>query len=114
MGKFLYGSPPEQFTMDDRALMHLQMVIFAKLRRGESFPFTLEFDASSGGGRSSVWISPATAMHFRFEGGHRPSVNKAWLEALMVLANTPDGLRVLPEPAETGPVPVIPSTHVQH
>ncbi|WP_439958202.1 DUF7882 family protein, partial [Salmonella enterica] len=44
MGKFIYeGSVKTE--IEDRALTHLQLVITAKLRRGEPFPFSWREDA---------------------------------------------------------------------
>ena len=40
MGYFLYADN-RQIKLDDRALVHLQIVIIDKLRRGESFSLTL-------------------------------------------------------------------------
>ncbi len=49
MGKFIYegGSKVE---LEDRAITHVQLVVTAKLRRGEPFPFPWREDASAVGG----------------------------------------------------------------
>jgi hypothetical protein len=71
MGKFTYQTGT-RVDFEDRVLAHLQVVISNKLRRGESFVFTCR----------------------------APSLNRAWIEALAVTANSPNGLYVIPEPAE--------------
>lgn len=100
MGKFIYGTPSVSIDFDDRVLAHLKAVIVAKLRRNESFTFSWEYEASSGSGHTSVWLNPAIPVQFDFLGSRAPRLNKAWLEELIQLANSPAGLRVTPEPAE--------------
>ena len=39
MGILHYGAPPASFTIDDRTLAHLELVIMAKLRRRENLSF---------------------------------------------------------------------------
>jgi hypothetical protein len=107
MGQFVYGSVPERITMDDRALAHVKLVILAKLRRNEAFAFNVEYDGESGGGRTTLWLAPSIQLQFKFDGSRPPAVNKAWLDALMHSANSPEGLRVLAEPPETAVVPPI-------
>jgi hypothetical protein len=99
MGKFFYegGTKTE---LEDRALIHLQMVMTAKLRRGEPFAFTWREDVSVGGGRTTVWIHPGSALVFKFDGSRQPSINRDWIEALAFTANAPSGLYLVPEPAE--------------
>jgi len=99
MGKFSYQTGT-RVDFEDRVLAHLQVVISNKLRRGESFVFTWRDDASIGDGRTSVWLNPSVAMSFKYYGSRAPSLNRAWIEALAVTANSPNGLYVIPEPAE--------------
>lgn len=97
MGKFTYeGNVTADF--DDRLLAHLQAVIMAKVRRGESFPFTWKDDMSLGGGRTTVYIHPHASMIFKFHGGRSPQLNPAWLHVLTYNANSGRGLYVSPEP----------------
>lgn len=98
MGRFIYQTNIRT-EIEDRPLAHIQYVIGAKLRRGESFFFSWKDDNSIGGGRTSVWISPSTQLVIRFHGGRPPTLNRAWLEALTETANSPSGLYVVPEPA---------------
>lgn len=99
MGKFIYeGSVKTE--IEDRTLTHLQLVITAKLRRGEPFPFSWREDPSVGGGRTTVWMQPSGSLVFKYYGSRQPSINRAWIEALAFTANSPGGLYVVPEPAE--------------
>jgi hypothetical protein len=98
VGRLLYGSPPVAFDLDDRVLAHVEIVVLAKLRRNESFAFSL---AGKGDARTSIWVSPASDLQFEYTiANHK--INRAWLELLIESANTPAGLRVSPEP-ETNP-----------
>jgi hypothetical protein len=99
MGKLTYESTIK-VDFDDRLLAHLQLVISEKLRRGECFHFTWKDDASIGDGRTSVWVHPNLNLTYKFYGGRRPAINRAWIQALMYTANSPTGLYVVPEPAE--------------
>jgi hypothetical protein len=101
MGQFVYGNPSVAVDFDDRVLAHLKAVVLAKVRRGESFTFSWEFTAAAGSGHSSIWINPTIALQFDFLGNREPRLNRAWVEELMHLANTPAGLRPTPEPPET-------------
>jgi hypothetical protein len=102
VGKFIYGTPSIAVDFDDRVLAHLKVVILAKIRRGESLLFSWEYAASAGSGHSSVWIHPTIPLQFDFLGSREPRLNRAWIEELVRLSNTPAGLRVTPEPPETG------------
>ena len=85
-------------TIDDRVLAHLQVVIWAKLRRGESFAFSWSESVSEGSGRKSIWISPSIALAFEYFGSRTPVLNPAWIQALTKSANSTGGLHVVPEP----------------
>jgi len=86
-------------TFEDRLLAHLQVVIWAKVRRGESFAFTWDDQQRAGYGRSSIWISPNISLAFQYFGSRTPAVNRAWIEALTKSANSAGGLQVVPEPS---------------
>lgn len=104
MGKFIYEGGVKT-EIEDRALTHLQLVITAKLRRGEPFPFSWREDPSVGGGRTTVWIQPGSSLVFKYFGSRQPSVNRAWIEALAFTANAPAGLYLVPEPQDSGEAP---------
>jgi hypothetical protein len=101
MGRFSYG---EKITVDfdDRLLTHLQAVIAAKLRRGESFMFTWVDDDSIGDGHTSVWVNPTVTVAFKYFGKRQAALNRAWIEQLMMTANSTTGLRVIAEPQNGG------------
>lgn len=93
MGKLYYG-PQSTFEFDDRTLVHLRSVIVAKLIRQESFVFSW----SDGEHKRSIWMHPAMHLVFAFDTDTEQEMNRAWLELLAELANTPAGLRLAPEP----------------
>lgn len=101
MGKFVYGRDTSA-TFEDRLLLHLQLVIGMKLRRGESFTFSWKHDPSVDDGRTTVWLHPRSSIVFTYSGSRRSQVNRAWLEALMFTANQPAGLHVVPEQLDIG------------
>lgn len=86
---------------DDRALAHLQFVIAAKLRRGESFNFSWSSGAADVAARTTIWMHPAIPLVYEFGVGEAPAINRAWIEVLMVAANSVNGLSLVPEPAES-------------
>jgi hypothetical protein len=100
MGEFIYGTPSISVEFDDRVLAHLKAVIIAKVRRGESFTFSWEYTVAKGSGHSSIWIHPTIPLQFDFAGGKEPILNRAWIEELVRLSNSPAGLRVIPEPRD--------------
>jgi hypothetical protein len=97
MGTLTYDST---LTVDfeDRVLAHLQLVIGAKLRRNEAFYFSWKDDTSIGNGRSTLWMHPTIPLHYKYHGGRPPSINRAWVDELMLTANTPAGLQLVSEP----------------
>ena len=103
MGTLLYGNAGIVITFDDRALMHLQIVISTKLRRRESFVFTWTDSADEGSGRSAIWLDPTSTLYYRYFGSRTPSINREWVEALMLSANSAGGLIFTAEPAPLTP-----------
>ena len=97
MGKLTYDSNLTA-DFDDRALAHIQLVIGAKLRRGESFYFSWRDDPLTGGGRSTIWIHPGIALSYKYFGSKAPTLNRAWVEALSLSANSASGLQIVAEP----------------
>lgn len=98
MGALVYGNSGILISFDDRALMHLQIVISTKLRRRESFLVSWNETVASGSGRRSIWIDPASTLYFQYLGSRIPTINKAWIDDLMLSANSAGGLFVMPEP----------------
>ncbi|MGC5224599.1 hypothetical protein ACPW96_18700 [Micromonospora sp. DT81.3] len=107
MGRFAYDAIVS-IDFEDRLLAHLQVVIGAKIRRGESFHFSWKDDPSTGRGRTIVWVHPRCPIVFKFYGSGRPRINRAWVEALTIAADSPGGLHLVPEPPEH---PVVDSGH---
>ncbi|GAB2985863.1 DUF7882 family protein [Frigoribacterium salinisoli] len=103
MGYFIYDGGTAEVQMEDRVLAHLQIVIISKLRRQESFAFSWKDPASSGDGRSTVWLHPTVSLRFKFSGSRPPSINTSWVAALTTSANSGSGLHVLPEPTDGEP-----------
>jgi hypothetical protein len=105
MGHLLYGSPPTQIDIDDRALAHLQIVITGKLRRSEAFTLTIPADAAAGTGRRTLWMQCTIPMQFSYYGSRMPAINPAWIELLSRAANSGQGLRPIDEPIHAVPQP---------
>ncbi len=105
MGKIVYGEAGLEVVFDDRAMAHLQLVIGAKLRRNESFFFSWVDDPSVGDGRSSVWLSSAIPLYFRYSGSKPVTINRDWIDALSRSANSTTGLQFSAEPNGQTPMP---------
>lgn len=101
MGQFRYDGLIK-VDFEDRLLAHLQTVIGAKVRRGESFAFTWRDDPSIADSRTSAWIHPRAQIVYKYYGSRAPQLNRAWIDALIYTANSPTGLYVVPEPPEPG------------
>ena len=102
MGSLVYGNSSIEVAFDDRALMHLQIVITNKLRRNESFIFTWVNAPELGSGRSTIWLDPSSTLYYRYAGGRIPSINREWIEVLMLSANSAGGLFFTSEPPASG------------
>lgn len=103
MGRLYYGAQKEAIEIDDRTLMHLQMVILGKLRRNEQFSFSWERPMNQGSGHQTLWIESSMALRFVYDRRTAPDVNRAWVEALMRVANGPQGLSLVDEPLPESP-----------
>ena len=98
MGRFIYDTQENSIDIDDRTLAHLRIVVMNKLRRSDSFMF--DVDHADGSGRRSYWMHAGVPIQFQFFGSRQPRINRAWIEELMDAASGPNGLTILPEPAE--------------
>jgi hypothetical protein len=112
MGKLLYSSGAFEIDFDDRALAHLHIVISAKLRRGEKFFFSWKDDISVGSGRSSIWLEPSIPLYFKFAGSKPPSINRAWIEAMVLSGNSNAGLTFMAEPGTPAGTTALPKSRV--
>jgi hypothetical protein len=99
MGRLVYGLGSFVAEFDDRALAHLKAITLSKLRRNESFAFTCDIPVASGSGHVCLWINAAIPIQFQFAGSKEPTLNRAWLDELLQLSNSPNGLRLIPEPS---------------
>jgi len=99
VGILTYNST-RTIELDDRLLAHLRSVVYAKLRRGESFSFTWENTPERGSGRQSIWMSPGTPLAFQFFDTAEIPLNPAWIRQLTKAANSPGGLVPSPEPTD--------------
>ena len=102
MGRFIYDTAANSVDIDDRTLAHLRIVVMNKLRRSESFMFDVEI--GDGSGRRSFWMHPGVPIQFHFFGSRQPRINRMWIEELMQAASSPNGLTIVPEPADETPV----------
>src|SRR6478736_3862482 len=104
MGKFIYNSSAREIDIDDRTLAHLRVAILNKLRRSESFAMTWEHGVENGSGRTTMWLHESVPLQFVFSGNRQPTLNRLWIEQLLLAANSTGGLVNVPEPAENEPI----------
>ena len=97
MGTFTYDSSV-RIEVEDSHLAHLELVILAKLRRSESFVLSWTRPLADGGGRSSIWLHPATPLSFNFDSPVMPQISRRWIEKMTVAANSNRGLRLSSDP----------------
>ena len=82
------------FTLEDRALLHLQLVMLEKLRRGETFAL----DLYDGHHMVTMWLNQRAALQFEYDGPPHVPLNHAWLQELDDNAGVHGLLRLTPEP----------------
>jgi hypothetical protein len=82
------------FRLEDRALLHLQLVMLEKLRRGETFAL----DLHDGRHMVTVWLNQRAALEFEYDGTPHLPLNQAWLQELDDNAGVHGVLRLTPEP----------------
>jgi hypothetical protein len=88
----------EEYDFDDRVLLHLQVVISTKLRRHENFFLSWTQPIERGSGRHAIWIDNGVPLHFFFNGSRAASINREWLEQLLLSSSQAGGLQVGDEP----------------
>jgi hypothetical protein len=96
----------ERIDLDDRLLVHLQVVIVRKFRRGESFSMSWVRSVEIGSGRCSIWMVPTIPIRFEFRGSRVPPINQQWLERMTESAGSARGLLITNEDgtlAQQGP-----------
>ncbi|MEO7122077.1 MAG: hypothetical protein ABI400_02955 [Lacisediminihabitans sp.] len=98
MGALYYDG--DEFELDDRLLTHLQIVISTKLRRGESFFLSWQVPLERGSGRNAIWIDNGVPIRFFYSGSRTVSVNRHWVESMIMSASRASGLTVEEEPVQ--------------
>ncbi|MGH3704363.1 MAG: ATP-dependent DNA ligase [Agromyces sp.] len=104
MGKLIYNSSSRELEIDDRTLAHLRVAILNKLRRSESFAMTWEHGVENGSGRTTIWLHESIPLQFVFSGNRQPTLNRLWVEQLLLSANSTNGLHYVPEPEQNDPI----------
>jgi hypothetical protein len=104
MGKLIYNSSSRELEIDDRTLAHLRVAILNKLRRSESFAMTWDHGVEQGSGRTTIWLHESIPLQFVFSGNRPPTLNRVWIEQLLLAANSTSGLQFVPEPPENEPL----------
>jgi hypothetical protein len=94
MGTLFYGGDRTPVRIDDRVLAHLRAVVTAKMRRGEGFLLSWTDSISIGDGRSSVWVHPASDLHYKFDGSQSAKLDPALLEQLNMEATQARGIEL--------------------
>jgi hypothetical protein len=96
MGVLQYDG--EEYDFDDRTLLHLQIVISTKLRRREDFFLSWTQPIERGSGRHALWIDNGIPLHFFYNGSRSASVNREWIEELLLSSTRAGGLQLGEEP----------------
>lgn len=99
MATLTYGPDATTVTIDDRALAHLQYVIFQRYRRHEPFVMTLVTGTGDDRQRRSTWMTPGAPVSFSYDDEATPQLDRVWLEDLMKQSYSGTGL-VYAEPLE--------------
>lgn len=100
MATLTYGPDATTVTVDDRALAHLQYVIFQRYRRHEPFVMTLVTGEGDERRRRSTWMTPGVPVSFSYDCETVPQLDRVWLEELMKQSYSGTGL-VYSEPLES-------------
>jgi hypothetical protein len=90
MGSLAHGNISVDF--EDRLLSHLQIVIVQRFRRNEPLVMSWLDATSVGDGRSSLWMTPAMPVYFKFAGSRVPAIDENWLRQLSESAASSSGL----------------------
>ncbi|MCK6068217.1 MULTISPECIES: hypothetical protein [Microbacterium] len=101
MGKLRYGGTSDSFTIEDRTLAHVKVVITTKLRRGESFTLSWRHSDDQPVGRTTLWMHPSIPVRFEFDNPEPEALSGRWLKSLAESANSSGGLMLIPEPSDS-------------
>lgn len=94
MGQLVYGSTEYEF--DDRTLAHFEVVVVAKFRRREAFMVSWTTPGPEDA-RIELWLSPGSPLQLRYAGSRSPLLSQSWVQAMMDMAGTLRGLRLIGE-----------------
>ncbi|RWZ67957.1 hypothetical protein ELQ92_01460 [Labedella populi] len=92
MATLTYGPDATTVTIEDRALAHLQYVIFQRYRRHEPFVMTLVTGTGTDRRRRSTWMTPGAAVSFSYDSEASQQLDREWLEELMKQSYSGAGL----------------------
>ena len=93
MGTLLLGRIA-RIHLEDDVLAHVHAVIIAKLRVRE--PISIAW-VSEAGLRDEIIVNPATTVVASFDSPQAPQLDRAWLNRLMIAANSVRGLNLTPQ-----------------
>jgi hypothetical protein len=102
MGNLTYGNTNTTFSLDDRTLAHLEIVIGEKFGHSESFFMAWSKDLDHDRGRSVIWMDHTIPVHLDYFSAEEPDINDEWIDQLTSSANSAAGLVVTPEPSRGG------------
>jgi len=111
MGMLYYGRGME-VGMEDRLLAHLQITVGAKMRRHEAFFISWVDSAAVGSGRSAIWVDTGVSLIFRYASLAPIRINRLWLDALALSAETNQGMKLENEPGAIHDHTRLPHSHV--
>jgi hypothetical protein len=92
MATLTYGPDATMVTIEDRALAHLQYVIFQRFRRHEPFVMTLVTGTGADRQRRSTWMTPGAPVSFSYDAEASQQLDREWLEELMKQSYSGAGL----------------------
>jgi hypothetical protein len=92
MATLTYGPDATTVTIEDRALAHLQYVIFQRFRRHEPFIMTIVTDEGGERRRRATWMTPDAPISFSYDTEATEALDREWLEDLMKQSYSGSGL----------------------
>lgn len=98
MGTLEYVTAQHIAEIDDRTLVHLQIVICSKLRRNERFTLKLAPADGISGPVTVLWLSASIPLVFGYSVPTSHVINPGWLRLLADAAASTKGLWIVPEP----------------
>jgi len=84
--------------IEDRALAHLEIVLFHKLHHDECFLLRWRVAPENGSGRVALWCAPGIALRFQFNSAEPVKINRAWIRDLITSSYSIGGVDFSDEP----------------